>query len=268
MFSLSTILSKFNPTLQREEKNPENFASVNVKTEKEKLLSPAKDHSYNLRDNHTHRIAEAVNLAGGGGERGRGRGRRATGAGRRGSEPRGRRRAAAARRRPSPPLRRSKARPPRPRPPQSRPADPSRGRGAARPQVSGAAPGSWPRPRPARARAAAQGRRGRRQGQPRRCRARATWGDAPSACPAAVWGTLPQFEEGDKLHKSGRYAAERWCFVPSAPSGPAPAARDQPPPRAGRRVFIRRPAGHPPWAAPQCRPRFPPLHAPRPQWVT
>lgn len=69
-----------NPGLHRQEgKFPpphpqlENFRSVSLKREKAKNPPNRKDHTYNLRGNHTHRIAEAVNLAPGAGGRGKGK---------------------------------------------------------------------------------------------------------------------------------------------------------------------------------------------------
>lgn len=77
MFSLSCYLFSNNrfPTLTlscnwRRKKNLENF--ISVKQRKAKDAPTAKDHSYNLLGNHTHRIAEAVNLAP---EGGKGKGR-------------------------------------------------------------------------------------------------------------------------------------------------------------------------------------------------
>lgn len=57
--------------------------------------------------------------------------------------------------------------------------------------------------------------------------------------------------EGDKLHKSCRPAPERRCFVLSVPT-PAPRSRDKPAATAHRAPPAW--AGHPPRAAPQCRP--------------
>lgn len=87
MFPLSfdlfcSTLPNLNPGLQRREgKSPpppdpqENFRSVHLKGERKQECSHQKDHTYNLRGNHTHRIAEAVNLAPGAGGRGKGKSR-------------------------------------------------------------------------------------------------------------------------------------------------------------------------------------------------
>lgn len=74
-FVLQQSLSNFNPGLQLEEKTLENFGFVKYKPPKERRI-PLQRTSYDLLGNHTHRIAEAMNLAGDGGERGKGEGKK------------------------------------------------------------------------------------------------------------------------------------------------------------------------------------------------
>lgn len=71
----ATISSQLWPEAATGGENPRKLWIRKYKNRKGKNSPTATDHSYNLLGNHTHRIAEALNLAGGGRERRKGEGK-------------------------------------------------------------------------------------------------------------------------------------------------------------------------------------------------